>query len=918
MTLVNMRDRALSPALYADVVPEGVLKRIGFAAWEQPPTATGGGYMHFLHQLEHQAGHMDEYNLYLSSLIRAIPGFATKARMEALFAALLSPPYGTMDMAGLATGGVYDAGSSLTLQNTVFAPVQTSQIAVPTNYDYKPEIDAILAVWNKSLTLHIGFANAPEFLTGSLFFNNDNALQCRAAENGWRNFVDFTTYNIAVTDHVNPTYLFGADAQTAIWPHATFDLSKPAVYDLCLDHIADLVTEYGTGVRYTIHGESSVGVQVGIGEGGTGEITTNFSADAVDGFRNYMENYLGLTIGQANARWGTAYLNYAAVDPSTALFGGLDEQYADYLAYQSFVTSQIADAELRHALATNPDIEASCFRFGPAGMEKSWLQSRYGSVGDWLGQPVDEYLRLRDFGMSGTARAARLSGVPCAFPITAPAYIIDQTPAGQDAVPPILRAYRTYGDAEMGLLISDLMTAGEIGIAYLKAPMASFGANPQSVDAVKRVIQTIRTGHSAFYARSGPLNKLVVHSDTMELANTTTGTGGGRVSYWLGKVMHNYQPAIFSDSRVKTRTLARSAMSRALTIVTFPTTLVATKDDYVALYPQNSTGAAIILAYSTGGLPAYVNPAVIGSSWYGNLYRVFDGATPTNVFYFEVKLVGQCNRDTFMLGLAETLDNSFIPLVIPFIAASGTIPFALAPFDVATLSPKDISVNYTTDGINFTVHISNLSDQPIDVAAGVQSGVATALGVTYVPFSSTVPPKLTTIATLEADFAGISTLAASLTDATTKLGAVGAGFDVTKGQELIAQATTLLPTHPSRALAAYIAAARMVYIKTDWAAPNLTVTARRITLPTEGAGPENVSGARVQVLFPLNAREEQAVEGTTNGSGVATIVVGAPVIEVWDVATHDMVAPAATANDHVEVHVTDSRGMSTRKVVLTP
>ena len=27
MTLANIRDRALSPALYADVVPEGVLKR---------------------------------------------------------------------------------------------------------------------------------------------------------------------------------------------------------------------------------------------------------------------------------------------------------------------------------------------------------------------------------------------------------------------------------------------------------------------------------------------------------------------------------------------------------------------------------------------------------------------------------------------------------------------------------------------------------------------------------------------------------------------------------------------------------------------------------------------------------------------------------------------------------------------------
>ena len=72
------------------------------------------------------------------------------------------------------------------------------------------------------------------------------------------------------------------------------------------------------------------------------------------------------------------------------------------------------------------------------------------------------------------------------------------------------------------------------------------------------------------------------------------------------------------------------------------------------------------------------------------------------------------------------------------------------------------------------------------------------------------------------------------------------------------------------------------------------------------------------MTFPLNGREEQAVEGTTNGSGVATIAVGSAAVERWDVATHDMVAPGATTNDQVEVHVTDSRGMSARQVKATP
>ena len=279
--------------------------------------------------------------------------------------------------------------------------------------------------------------------------------------------------------------------------------------------------------------------------------------------------------------------------------------------------------------------------------------------------------------------------------------------------------------------------------------------------------------------------------------------------------------------------------------------------------------------------------------------------------------------DTFLQGVAEVLQGQFIPVAETYIAPLGTIPFSLLPFTVLSLNSNnepadnDIAINYTTDGLNFTVHICNLSSVPVTVVVGMNAAVGTALGVTYTPFTAVVPAYRTTIAVMDAQFTGID-VAAALSDATTKLAAVGAGFDVTAGQTLITQATALLATHPARALAAYVAAARMLYLKVEWSSPNLTVTVRRITLPTEGAGPENVSGARVQVTFPLNGREEQVVEGTTLGSGVATIAVGSAAVERWDVATHDMVAPGATTNDQVEVHVTDSRGMSSRQVKATP
>lgn len=933
-TLSTLRANALSPALYADRVPDGVLKDVGLAAWEMPDGHLAG-YMNYLGKLDG-----DALDALLLEPVQSNPAFCNRAHLEEFKTNIEA--HGTLLIPDLAT--IYGRGTSLCLQNTVFSP-QRSSGGVDSYHDFEPAVTAVLDEWaGKRLYINVGMANGSEFLTGELRYNLQYPLQCRDGENSRRPFVDFTAFSVSTTDYIHETSQGLSDMVFRPHLHGVFDPTHPTAVGQCLDSLTALATALGDSVRYVVHGESGTTIgKLGVDVSACGadtpltdecqncEPATPYSAEAVAGFRAYLEDVRGFTIDDVNARWDADLANFGEIDPATVPFcPGNPAGLEDWRDYQTFLMLQLGVTELATTKAAAPDAQCGVLRFAARGAELSWLSGDFPVLGDWQNHTYESYREAAEFDLDVTCAAARLSGVPPAFPICSAVHNV-VTPSDPPENPPVFRAWWRYDQDKAPWFFRDLWTAGVAHQSYLRAPGNTIVQHAPSLEAVMGSIEDIVALHPTHLAMSGAWQRVAIHVEDLEqLKHPLQLDGGARTAWYLNSLLRqdHVPAALFSEARVRTRTLARWWLGRSMVVVPFHSDMEALYSDYVDLFPDEAPGAAIFVARAlTGSVPDWVEPTPILNTTAGPLYRVNDGlGDPVNCFYLSART--RCAErsatrvdappdamDTIWDLVADALHDTVMPAVRDYIGDSGGTPYQDNPLTVEASLP--VVAKQVTDGLNFAVAVSNMATTgTATVTLGVQSAVADALGVTYTPQEVALGPSESAYVLLEAEPTAID-IAAAIADADAKLDVLeGMGaYDTAAGRELLTQASALLAAHPGRALAAYVAATRMLYLLTSYAAPDLTVTARRIGIVGE-ADTVAVEGARVQLLFILNGREEQETEGTTNGSGVAVVAVGAPASERWDFTTQSWGAAPAGSGDLVEVSVTDPAwGSSSRRTV---
>lgn len=921
-TLATLRANALSPALYSDRVPDGVLRDVGLSAWEMP-AGHGRGYMNYLRALDGAV-----LDAFLLEPVRSNPAFVNRAHLEEFRANI--DAHGTLLIPELST--IYGRGTSLCLQNCVFSPSRTA-LGVNSFHDFAPGVDAVLDEWSgKRLYLNVGMANGAEFLTGELRFNLAHPLECRPAVNLRRLYVDAAAFSVAASHYIHETSQFCSDMVPRPHLHPVFDPTHPDVVALCLDSITDLATSLGAAVRYVVHGESSMVIPL-LGSDQTKcgaelplttdcqncEPVTPYSAAVVAGFRVYLEAVLGLSIGQVNERWNTDYADFTEIDPATIAFcPGNPEGLKEWRRYLTFLILELGIVELSAAKTAAPTAECGVLRFAARGAELSWLAGDFAALGDWQNHTYDSYRAAAEFDLEVTADAARLSGVPPAFPISSAVHDLVDPVEPQDN-PKVFRAWWRYRDDGLDSFFRDLLTAGCAHHSYLRAPGNAIVEHAESLEAVMSAIEDVAAQHPTHLAMCGAWQRVAIHVEDLEQLKHPKQPGGGpRVAWHLRRLLRGQHVpvALFSEPRVRTRTLARWWLSRSLVVVPYHTQLEEIQEDYADLFPAGAPGAALFVAKSlTGAVPEWVDQTPLVETPVGPLHRCVDGlGDQTNCFYLAARAPA-CSLDATWSIIAGTIDSTVRPLIESYIAASGGAPFTAAP--VTITGPSPVVANHVTDGLNFLVAVSNMATAgTATVTVGVAPAVAAALGVTY-------PQQVVSLAAgqgarvlLEAVPVGID-VAAAIADANSKLDTLeGLGaYDTAAGRDCLTRASALLPAHPGRALAAYTAAVRMVYLQTAVDPGLVTVSARRIGIVGEAATAP-VAGCRVQLLFPLNGREEQEDEGVTDGSGVAGVAVSAPASPRWDFATGTWGAPPAGAGDLVEVHVTDPVwGSSTRRIV---
>jgi len=918
--LSRLRDAALSPALYADRVPRGVLYDVGLALWEMPPSAQGGGYMHALRVLD-----FAEYNRFLRPPLREAPTVATRTRLAELADLLFHSPVALLHPADFPT--IYNSGSSLAVQNLVLAPLRTADGGF-TTYRYDAEVTEIIALaGSRSLYANVGQANNSLFFTGEFSFNNRYPLVCRPADNVYRIAVEADEFGLAPDDYVHATDMVGVDMVTRLWPHTVYDPSHPDVVDLTLRSIGELVGTFGARLKYLLGGEAGLIQHVPdpfVDRRLCGQVpftvlctqcepTTSYADRQIVGFRRWLQNVLHLSLAELNEEWGTHLESYAEIDPRTVQrcpqFPAAVERYAEFLGW---LLAELGVHAYRHAKQIAPDAECSVLRFHAHGMEESWLASDFGSAGDWHGESDKLYLKEPVSHLQWAAAAARLSGVPAAFPISAPPPIPLDSPPNQEQYPPLFRSYRTYDRDVVHWFFRDLLTVGATHIGYLRCPGLSFVADPASVAAVTGGIAEIVATHDEAFAACGPWQRCAIHVEHLRyLLSPASRDRGARLAYWFGVRLHaRHVPfALFESPRVRRRGPARWWLDHSFVLVPWPADIDAVRADYVASLPEGAEGAALLIADDGGAPPPWVDPAPLATISHGVLYRVRDqDARPTNCFLFAARLIpANTPLEPWLEGLATALDATIRPIVEAHIGAPAHRPFVPAPVVVTTTPGARIATNLISDGIGFTVAASNLGDGDATVTLSVDPRIGAAMGVDHPPQTFLLRPRETRFAVLAAAVPDVD-VAAAVDVAEPRVADLGAeGFAVGHAAETIALARRLLAVGAhGRALAAIVAVHRMLLLRARHDAPHnaVEVFVRRIGLEGEPAALP-VAGARVQILFPLNGREEQEEEAVTDATGRAVLAIGTPRTPRWSFAHNDAEPPPESARWLVEVHVTD-------------
>lgn len=919
-TLAGIRSSLFAPILLGHHVPRGVLADFGLAAWEMPETTNGAGQLAWLHATD-----LDTFDEDFLGDIRLAPTIANKAFLAELRRATLEIPEAVMDVAELSSGGY--PGTSLCLQN-LYAGFSRSAGGVDAVYDFSGDVQDILAEWTggKRLWINCGLGNTPEFVAGELRFNTRYAMLCRASQNTFRPYVNFSgPLGITPETIVYVTDLAGSDGLTRQWPHTVYDGTLPEVVELCRQHLVDMATELGDSVRWIVEGEhapwlsnnqsperEACATKPLVELCGPCEPLGPWSEHHTEGFVAWLQGYLGLVdIDLVNDRWDTQLASFAQITPHISPFcATASKAVEDYRAFLGYLVDEASLLHCHEVRRAAPTAVVTPLKFGERGLEKGALFGDVPCVGNWEGFTQDQYLASRTFFLHAISNAARLTGAGPVFHVTSPCFVsLSPNWAGGPDVPFIMRTRRSYTDAHTGWFLRELLTASAAHVGYRKSPGGDGVEHSEtSKQAVFDLIDRVNTAHPTQFAACGAWQRLAIHCEATEAINLPGyHIASARSTFHLAKLWRDeHRPvAVFSSPRWFDRPQSRWAMQRSLVVVPYHSEVETLVDTYRTLFPDNAPGAALLIRESyTGTLPAWVNPTPIT----GSLYRVrTSGGSPvdTNVFLLQVPPPRPCLGDGAFAELASLVES-----LRPAIEAEIAGTFVSRPVTVTTANPAhaaDLQTNVVTDGANFTVAVSNMNvTAERTVTLAVDPAIAAALDVTYAPVTITLGVGLTEVVTLQATAAGVD-VAAAVTTVQTNLDTLELdGYDargIAAASDLLTQASALLATHPGRALAALGAAARMVQVRLSFAGGEVTVDARRPGMPTEGPSLA-VAAAKCRLVWHLNGGEE-GVEGTTDGAGTATIVVGAPATQRWDFAANDLVAPPAYANDAAEVYVTD-------------
>lgn len=910
-TLSQLRDNAQGPFLFTHCVPDGVLADVGLAAQEMPTTFDGGALTGYLHQTNATT----EHDAFIRPEFRTLPGVFKGQDLLDLREALLVE--GAMDLADVPT--VYGRGTSIALQNVGFSPILSDFYGTPSFYDYQTPLTTLLAAWpGRPPFVNCGDANNPLFLSGSFHFNNRFAIESRADNNPFRTQTLASDFGVPTTGFVMYADQICADNVVRKFARTVYDPTHPDVAPLTLAHCAQLATQFGNALRYMCHGESATVLQhSGLS---AAEPPTNTSPHIVAGFRAWLQapEGLGLNLTQLNTRWGSGFGSFESINPGVSPLI-LPAAVADYVAFQSYLLKQLGLQQYQAAKAADPTIEGTRFSFGTYGIELGNMVGEFAVVGDWHADPEYDakrgYRETREYLLRPIADTGTLHGIPACLPITSPTFTLATSFTGQEGLWPINRALRNYRVDQVRWLARDLLRAKALGIGYLfGTPNFSFGAHAPSRTAVLDTLEELAGMHAHNFALCSGHSRIVLHVDAADATNWRvqgSPMSAARCAYHVHRLLRDRTigATVMHEREVMQRPHVRATLGRSITVIPWHSQADQVAVEYAEMLPAGSTGSAIMIATAGMDFPSWANLDNELTTPIGTLHNVQPeslGSVPSNCWLYRVRPRRSCeSTDGYLTKVARHLADSVLPFVESETANSFGTSFLKAPVIVDSGSP-DLATNFVTDGLNWTVAVSNMGTTTATAEVRTETDLETSLDVAYTPANISLAAGETQFVSLNATTTGID-VAAALADARAKLATLGVGYAASVAQvtAILDHADAVRVAVPSRALAGYLAAVRAPLISVSVASGTATVAVRRLGI-VGGPNSEAIQNAHVLITWPLALREH-GPSSLTDAAGEASLTLGAPSARHYDFATQTFAAPWAGSDGRIEVQVTDPR-----------
>lgn len=909
--LDQIRPALNAPGWIGNHAPKGVLHDYGVAVWEMPATwnqggvpvpVTGGGYNHAARRLA------ADPSFYVGLQAAPPHPLITPAQdFAALSGLLFGQSYSALDLAEIPT--VYSAGSSIALQNLVFAPFKAASGAFV--FHAYPEVDDILAAAGAAGLAVYGNAG---FQNNWLFTDNDYELGVRHGQKGkaanalWNLATVFDpaavqAAGIDPATHLNVMPLGPlAGLPSTVYLKPMLDVTDPFVIQLCRAHLQQVAQQWWNDMAFYVGGEYFLSWPPPA-FGSTQPPVTDYSPNAMTAFQQYMAHFVG-GVAAINQRWGLQAGNpYQLtmltdigpqhVDPAVSA-----QAVMDFHAMNLFRTDELLLLQYGTMKAAAPRGAYGSFTFGPRSIELAGLTSDFPASGEWYNTEAGLFAPHGNV-LATSVDAARLAGTPLGFGITSPpTSAAGGCPTDPGYVAPPLFQPRCFSTPLCELTQRDVLCAGSVQHGYVKAPgWGTFGSTA-SKQVLLGHIQTVDAVRDDKLRFMTPWHRVSVHVDEEAFrAFPGADTPARRLDERFTRT--HVPHALFSDRRLLGRLFAREQLGRGFLLSAFhggldaalmqeyeqvalqtgPQPLVVVLTDW-ATYQGISTQPLVPIAPNAGLL--HWNPATL------MFVLVFPDAQPQT-------------------------SQAALDLVLPI--ALGILPEPAQPVTVSEHVAPDgeVQSSCVSDGVNWYLAVSNRSPTVTfpNVTLGVhpqqlQKTAAFATGYAFEGGAAfALAPKQTRFVYAGAVIPGLSLVSAQ--DVSAKVAAFAAalnllesqGFEVGHGRTQLDAVSRVDPgTYKERAVVGLARFQNLLFLRATRTGAQVMVRCVR----WNGAP---VAGAGVQLLHLLNGRESQDAP-PTNAFGRSVFTIGAVTEPRWDFFASVFQPPVLVpATEPVEVHVHD-------------